>query len=93
MSQLNKILLQRLKRKGISSGAIPGFIRNLSNTLSGSPDLNLGDLNNRLHWLGWDDVDLDYHTFQLIIAELESHCLTVRNRNPCDITALGKDVK
>ncbi len=27
--------------------------------------MSLSQVNNRLHSLGWNDIDLDYHTFQL----------------------------
>ena len=33
--------------------------------------ISLTEVNERLHLLGWEDVDLDYHTLQLAIASFE----------------------
>ena len=75
MSQLTHILIDRLKKKGIEPDTIPGFIRGLENTILGNPDVNLFQVNKRLHFLGWDDFELDYHTLQLAIACLEAEGL------------------
>jgi len=71
MSQLTEIVIKRLEEKGIRSDIIPGFVRNVINTISINPECNLQELNNRLHFLGWDDFELDEHTLQLVIAGFE----------------------
>jgi hypothetical protein len=73
LNQLNKILKQRLDQKGIDSAAATGFIRNLTNILSEYPFLSLSEVNRIMQFLGWQDVNLDYHTFQLLIADLKPH--------------------
>ena len=65
MNQLNPTLIQRLEGKGINQEAAPGFIRNLTNILAVYPLLSLGEVNRIMQFLGWQGVDLDYHTFQL----------------------------
>ena len=70
---MNPITIRRLEGKGISRQAAPGFIRNLTNILAVYPLLSLGEVNRILHFLGWGDVDLDYHTFQLVVADLKPH--------------------
>ena len=75
LSQLTHILIDRLKKKGIEPDTIPGFIRSLENTILVDPDANLFQVNKRLHFLGWDDFELDYHTLQLAIACLEAEGL------------------
>ena len=72
MAELNQILVQRLRHKGMDLCLIPGFIRSLANSFFVDPRMNLLQVNNRLHYLGWKDVDLDYHTFQLALACFES---------------------
>ena len=67
--QLKTILFRRLEGKGISRQAAPGFIRNLTNILAVYPLLSLGEVNRLMQFLGWQDVDLDYHTFQLLKLE------------------------
>jgi hypothetical protein len=82
--QLKAILLRRLEGKGISRQAAPGFIRNLTNVLSAYPLLSLGEVNRIMQFLGWQDVDLDYHTFQLVIADLDPHQISgleLKNRS------------
>ena len=76
LRQHKNILLQRLESKGISRQAAPGFIRNLTNVLAVYPLLSLGEANRIMQFLGWQDVDLDYRTFQLVIAELKPHQLS-----------------
>jgi hypothetical protein len=60
-------LLQRLQEMGIESNQIPGFMKDLANSLAPNPDMNFSQVNERLKYLGWNDVKLDYHTFQLAI--------------------------
>ncbi len=81
--QLKEILFQRLEGKGIGRQAAPGFIRNLTNILAVYPLLSLGEVNRIMQYLGWQGVDLDYHTFQLVIAELQPHQISgLELKNP-----------
>ena len=72
MDRLNEALTQRLEKKGLSPVAIPGFIRNVANTMSASHRIGMEEMNRRLHLLGWDTVELDYQTLELIIASSEA---------------------
>jgi hypothetical protein len=72
MKELKHILFKRLEKKGLTPEAIPGFIRNLAYAVSSYPHMNLFEINLKLHWLGWDDVDLDEYTLQLIVANSET---------------------
>jgi hypothetical protein len=72
MNPPEKILMQRLKGKGLEYNAIPAFIRNLSNSIEGNYQINLRQINKQLHLLGWNEFELDDYTFQLIIAHLEA---------------------
>ncbi len=71
MKELKDILINRLERKGVGQKLIPGFMRSLANSFYIDPHMNLKRVNRRLQYLGWDDFDLDYHTFQLAIACIE----------------------
>ena len=46
------------------------------NNVSDDPQRDLPEMNRQLHLLGWDAIELDYHTMQLIIAcfEAEGWC-------------------
>lgn len=71
MSQLTQILIDRLEKKGMEPGEIPGFIRDLTNTLLVNPHSNHLHLNEQLHLLGWNDLDLDYRTLEVATACFE----------------------
>ena len=45
---LNKILIQRLKEKGVGSNKIDGLIRNLANLYFANPNINLSQINKKL---------------------------------------------
>ncbi len=64
--------MHRLEMKGLEKGTIPGFIGCLKSCLLNNPDINPLQANQRLQSLGWDDFNLDYHTFQLAIANFEA---------------------
>ncbi len=75
LSELTQVLFDRLEKKEMDPSTIPGFIRNLANTVLINPHMNHAQVNEQLHFLGWDDVELDYHTLQLAIACFEAEGL------------------
>ncbi len=78
MNQLTEIMISRLEKKGVELDIIPGFIRDLVNTISIDHQTNLQELNKKLHLLGWDDFELDEYTLELIIASFETGSLSKR---------------
>ncbi len=78
MNHLTDILMERLKNKGLPTVEIPWFLRDVTNTISDDPRKNLLWMNKQLYLLGWDEIELDYHTMQLIIACFEAEGLTGR---------------
>ncbi len=72
MNQLSKILITRLEGKGIRPDMVPGFFRDVANTISINPHPTLQELNSKLELLGWNDFELDDHTLQLVIANFEA---------------------
>lgn len=62
---IQKILMQRLESKGMQPDHIPCFIRDIENAFINDPYISLNEANGHLHFMGWDDIQLDYHTFQL----------------------------
>ncbi len=65
MKQVKEKLFFRLKSKGMAQSLIPSFMRILSNSLYASPHMEHLDVKKRLKYLGWDDFELDYFTYQL----------------------------
>ncbi len=71
MAQLKDILIKRLMKKGMDLDMIPGFIRSLTNSYVYYPHVDFKQINDRLKYMGWDDFELDYFTFQLVLECLE----------------------
>lgn len=71
MSILDKKLMAKLHESGVDAELIPGFIRSLAAAFLVNPDMPPCQANKRLKYLGWDDVEIDYHTLQLAINSLE----------------------
>jgi len=54
----------------------------LANSFLIDPDMNHSQINKRLHYLGWNDFDLDYHTLELAIACFEIEDLNSSEYKP-----------
>ena len=68
---IEKTLINKLQGKGLVNNLIPRYIKDLAYSFQIDPYVSLSDFNDRLHFLGWEDVELDYHTLQLAIASFE----------------------
>ncbi len=75
LNQFREILIDRLGKKGLEARLIPGFIKALGNALLGNPHSSHLHMNKQLHSLGWDELDLDYRTFEIATACFENEGL------------------
>ena len=75
MNNIKLTLIQRLEKKGLESDLIPSFIRSLANSYVVNPQMNVSQVNQKLQYLGWAGVEVDYHTFQLALACFEDEGL------------------
>jgi hypothetical protein len=73
---LKKILLERFDKKGIEPMLIPGLMKNILATLKDRPDITHEEVSEKLHFIGWNDFDLDENTLQIIIADYEASATT-----------------
>ena len=71
VTTLEETLINELQEKGINDAIIPRFIKDIAFSYEIDPSFSLTEINDRLHYLGWDDIELDYHTLQLAIASFE----------------------
>ena len=69
---IEQSLIHQLEKKGIEVPIIPRIIKDLVIFFTDNPSVSLFNVNNRLHILGWNEVRLDYHTFQLAKAYCEN---------------------
>jgi len=71
MEVLIRVLVRRLVGKGMEISTIPGYVRDLANTMVANGYSSLQELNKKMQSLGWDDFELDNYTFQLIVVIFE----------------------
>ena len=71
MTIIDQKLINKLIENGVEASLIPGFIRSLANAFLINPDMSHYQANKRLKYLGWNDIEIDYHTFQLAITSFE----------------------
>lgn len=70
--KIEELLTRKLAQKGVDPHLIPLLMRALSNSFFINPTQNLFQINERLDYLGWGDVKLDYHIFTLV-QEILAH--------------------
>lgn len=75
ISTLKAQLLNRLQQKGVDPHLIPGLLRLLANSLFVHRHTNRYKVSAHLKFLGWEDFELDEHTFQLVTACFENEDL------------------
>ncbi len=76
MTAVDKKFICNLINSGVEKNLIPGFIRSLANAMLINPAMTHLQVNSRLKYLGWDDIEIDYHTFQLAISSFETKGLS-----------------
>jgi hypothetical protein len=59
MEDLQLLLIDRLKSKGLDPSLIPAFLRALTSLISSEPGPDLEKVNQKLHDLGWNEVVWD----------------------------------
>jgi hypothetical protein len=72
MNDVRQIFIERLIKKGADPSSLPGILRALSKILSADPDIDPASANEKLSYLGWKEVEVDYHLLQLSLAYFES---------------------
>jgi hypothetical protein len=72
MEPIMEVLNQRLTEKGIASDLIPALFRDFSHSLSAASTVNPQQVRVTMERLGWDDLELDNRTFELMVYVLEA---------------------
>lgn len=80
--KLRQLLIHRLTGKGLEKNLIPGFLRCLANSIDVGQSTNFTSINKHMQHIGWDDIDLDYHTFELARDCLEAEGFTGEEYKP-----------
>jgi hypothetical protein len=72
MEDLKLLLIDRLKSKGMDLALIPAFLKALTHLISSEPGIDSAEANQKMHSLGWNEITVDYHCLQIVIACLEA---------------------
>lgn len=72
MVATGEMLKNRLNQLGLESDLIPAFINFASTICSRDPNITVADFNNKLAYLGWMNIELDYRTHELLMAYIEN---------------------
>ena len=91
LSENKKVLIRRLKMKGMKQSSIHAFVWSLKSCFMDNPDMNHSQTSQRMRFLGWDDFDLDYHTLQLAIACFEADIFQDREHPGSLVESLSAD--
>ena len=68
---IEKVLIGQVKKKGVEAECIPRFIKDLIHSFAINPSISLSEVVNRMHSLGWDEAEVDYHTLELARASFD----------------------
>jgi len=72
MEDLKLLLIDRLKSKGMDPSLIPVFLKAIVGIIRSEPGMEAAQIGQKLHYLGWNEVAIDYHCLQIAIAWLEA---------------------
>ena len=72
MIKIDQILIEKLEERGIERDVIPSFVKDVSTIILSNPNTSLTQINERLQFLGWDNMALDYRTMELFMTCFES---------------------
>jgi hypothetical protein len=71
MDELEQALIDRLTKRGVDSLSIEGLLKALYKILSADSAIDPTKANEKLHYLGWGEIEVDYHVLQLALACFE----------------------
>ncbi|RJR31073.1 MAG: hypothetical protein C4576_32240 [Desulfobacteraceae bacterium] len=62
---IRRALFRQVAKKGMANSLIPHYLRELKKSIYIRPGKSHSEINEHMHYLGWREIDVDYHTFQL----------------------------
>ena len=77
ISKFRQMLIDCLAAKGLEKDTIPSFIRSMRICFATNPKMNHLKANRQLQFLGWNDIEVDYHTLQLSITCFEAEGIII----------------
>ena len=71
MNNLRQILIDHLRGAGMPDEHIASYLKTLEKLVSSEPGIEASKLNEKLHFLGWNEVSINYHFLQIALACFE----------------------
>lgn len=72
MDPVKPLLIDRLIKRGADPSSVDAILRSLSKVLFADPNIDPAAANEKLHYLGWQEIEVDYQLLQLALAHFES---------------------
>lgn len=68
LESIKKVLFKQVAKRGMQDSLIPHYLRELTRTIFTRPGKNHSEINEHMHSLGWREIEVDYHIFELAKA-------------------------
>lgn len=78
------MLIQRLQDSGQETCVLPGLLKQMAVVFFSEPHMTRLAVNQRLAFLGWNDIELDEQTYQLMMACFEAENIDSVKSRPAD---------
>jgi len=75
MSASDKKLIGQLTKIGLEPDLIPGFISFASKICARNCNITVSELNERLVYLGWQGLELDYRTHEVLMSYVNNEVI------------------
>jgi hypothetical protein len=69
---IKNVLFKQVAKRGMQDSLIPHYLRDLTRSIFVRPGKNHSEINEHMHHLGWKEIEVDYHIFELAKACLNS---------------------
>ena len=68
---MKRMLAEQVARRGIVNSLVPHYLRDLANSILIWSDEDYTRINERMHHLGWGEIEVDYRLYELAKACIE----------------------
>ncbi len=65
---IKRVLFRQVAKRGMQNSLIPHYLRELTRSIFIRPGENHLEINEHMHYLGWREIEVDYHIFELAKA-------------------------
>lgn len=65
---IQEILMAQVEKRGMANSLVSHYIRDLEKSIFVRPHETHSEINEHMHHLGWPEIEVDYHLFELAKA-------------------------